>query len=71
LRFDFRKRLISALFANLIFLMAFGIMVACALSGIAFWIWSFPVLAAAVFGLLFVIRHGDRIAVAQPGANSR
>jgi len=52
---------------GLLFTAAFGIAVACMLLRISPWIWVIPLLAASIFGFVFVVRHGDRIAVATPG----
>src|SRR2546430_4195706 len=67
LRFDFRRRLLFGLFMGLLFTAAFGIAVACMLLRISPWILVIPLLAASIFGFVFVVRHGDRIAVATPG----
>jgi hypothetical protein len=66
LRFDFRKRLLFALFMGLLFMAAFGIAFACMVVRVSPWIWAGPLLVAFIFGLIFVFRHGDRIAVAPP-----
>lgn len=68
LRFDFRRRLLFGLLTGLLFTAAFGIAVACILFRISPWIWAIPLLAVSILGSVFLIRHGDRIAVATPGA---
>jgi hypothetical protein len=66
LRFDFRKRFLFAFFMGLLFLAALGIGGACTLFSISPRIWAVPLLAVFIFGFIFVVRHGDRIAVATP-----
>jgi hypothetical protein len=51
---------------GLLFMAALGIAFACIVIRISPWIWAVPLLAALIFGLIFVVRHGDRIAVATP-----
>ena len=51
---------------GLLFMVAFGIAVACMLFRISPWIWGVPLLAVYVFGFIFVVRHGDRVVLATP-----
>ena len=67
LRFDFRRRLLLAFFMGLLYMVAFGVVVACMSVRISPWIWGVPLFAAVIFGLVFVVRHGDRVTVAAPG----
>ncbi len=56
LRFDFRRRLLFALFIGLSFMAASGIAAACILLHVSPWIWAGPLLAALIFGLIFLVR---------------
>jgi len=67
LRFDICSRLLFALFMGLLFIAAFGVAIACMLIGISAWLWAMPLLATFTLGFIFVVRHGDRIAVATSG----
>jgi hypothetical protein len=49
---------------GLLFMTAMGLAGVCTLLRISPWIWSAPLLVAFIFGFVFVVRHGDRIAVA-------
>jgi hypothetical protein len=51
---------------GLLFGAACGIAFACMVFRISAWIWAVPLLAAFIFGFIFVVRHGDLIAVAAP-----
>jgi hypothetical protein len=68
LRFDFRKRLLCGLLTGLLYMVVFGAAVACLVFRISPWIWAVPLLAAYIFGFIFIFRHGDRIAVVTPSA---
>ena len=70
LRFDFRRRLLFSLFMTLLFMVALGIAGACMVLNISPWIWAGPLLAAFIFGFIFVVRHGDHIAMAAGPASS-
>ncbi len=67
LRFDFRRRLLVALFMGLLIMAALGVATACMLFRISPWIWAVPLLAAYICGFILVVLHGDRVAVAAPG----
>jgi len=66
LRFDFRRRLLFGLFMGLLFMTAFGIALAFLVLGISPWLWTVPLFVAFGFAFVFVVRHGDRVAVADP-----
>ena len=66
LRFDFRRRLVFGLLMGLLFTTSLGIAVACMLFRVSPWIWIIPLFVASIFAFVFVVRHGDRVAVAAP-----
>jgi len=65
LRFDFRRRLLAALFIGLWLMLMMGIEIFCIFNGTFAWSW-FPLLTICILGYVFIFRHGDRIALAEP-----
>jgi len=51
---------------GLLFTTSLGIAVACMLFRVSPWIWIIPLFVAVIFAFVFVVRHGDRVAVAAP-----
>jgi hypothetical protein len=49
---------------GLLFMAALGIAAACMLLPISPWIWAVPFFVAYISGFVLIIRHGDRITVA-------
>jgi hypothetical protein len=53
-----------ALSIGLVFMAALGVTIACIAFHISPWIWAIPLFAAFIFGMIFVVRHGDRVVAA-------
>ena len=68
LRFDLRRRLLFGLFVGLLVAGCGSFAALFVLFHVSLWIWALPLFAAYVIGFVFVVRHGDRIAVASADA---
>jgi hypothetical protein len=51
---------------GLFFMLTLGIAALCIFVRISPWIWSIPLLAIYVLGIIFGVRHGDRVIAAEP-----
>ena len=59
-----------ALLMGILFMAALSIAVGCMLFHISEWIWAVPLFVAFMSGFVFLVRHGDRVAVAASASSN-